>query len=99
MTGPLLAPDALVARFRAEGERRYHDHHPFHVRMHAGELSKDELRSWVVNRFYYQTRIPIKDALILSKSDDPAFRRASPGARAGPAGRPGCTTRRHNAGN
>jgi pyrroloquinoline-quinone synthase len=76
VTGPLLAPDALVARFRAEGERRYHDHHPFHVRMHAGELSKEELRAWVVNRFYYQTRIPIKDALILSKSEDPAFRRA-----------------------
>jgi pyrroloquinoline-quinone synthase len=30
----------------------------------------------VRNRFYYQTRIPIKDALILAKSNDPAFRRA-----------------------
>jgi pyrroloquinoline-quinone synthase len=30
----------------------------------------------VLNRFYYQTRIPIKDAIIVSKSDDPAFRRA-----------------------
>jgi pyrroloquinoline-quinone synthase len=29
-----------------------------------------------VNRYYYQTRIPIKDAIILSKSEDPAFRRA-----------------------
>ena len=27
------------------------------------------------NRYYYQTRIPIKDALILAKSEDPAFRR------------------------
>jgi pyrroloquinoline-quinone synthase len=44
--------------------------------MHAGELSQAEIRRWVQNRFYYQTRIPIKDALILSKSDDPAFRRA-----------------------
>ena len=34
------------------------------------------LQSWVLNRFYYQTRIPIKDALILSKSNDPVFRRA-----------------------
>jgi pyrroloquinoline-quinone synthase len=72
----LLDPDALIASFRDEGERRYHDHHPFHVRMHAGELSKEELRAWVTNRFYYQTRIPIKDAIILSKSEDPAFRRA-----------------------
>jgi pyrroloquinoline-quinone synthase len=29
----------------------------------------------VLNRYYYQTRIPIKDALIVSKSEDPAFRR------------------------
>jgi pyrroloquinoline-quinone synthase len=29
----------------------------------------------VLNRYYYQTRIPIKDAIILSKSEDPAFRR------------------------
>jgi pyrroloquinoline-quinone synthase len=29
----------------------------------------------VLNRYYYQTRIPIKDALILSKSEDPEFRR------------------------
>jgi pyrroloquinoline-quinone synthase len=71
-----LAADAFVERLRAEGAARYHDHHPFNTRMHAGALSRGELQRWVANRFYYQTRIPIKDALILSKSDDPAFRRA-----------------------
>jgi pyrroloquinoline-quinone synthase len=70
-----LPPEAFIERLRAEGARRYHDHHPFNARMHAGGLSKDELQRWVKNRFYYQTRIPIKDALILSKSDDSAFRR------------------------
>jgi coenzyme PQQ biosynthesis protein C len=30
----------------------------------------------VLNRYYYQSCIPIKDAIILSKSDDAAFRRA-----------------------
>ena len=34
-----------------------------------------ELQAWALNRYYYQTRIPIKDALIVSKSEDPAFRR------------------------
>jgi pyrroloquinoline-quinone synthase len=29
----------------------------------------------VQNRYYYQTRIPVKDALILSKAEDPRFRR------------------------
>lgn len=71
-----LAPDAFVERLRGEGSARYHDKHPFNVRMHAGALSKQELQRWVINRYYYQTRIPVKDALLLSKSDDPAFRRA-----------------------
>jgi pyrroloquinoline-quinone synthase len=43
--------------------------------MHEGTLRPDEIRTWVLNRYAYQTRIPIKDGLILSKSADPAFRR------------------------
>ena len=70
-----LPRDAFVARLRDEGARRYHDNHVFHQRMHRGELSRRQLQGWVRNRYYYQTRIPIKDALILSKSDDPGFRR------------------------
>jgi pyrroloquinoline-quinone synthase len=72
---PLLSPDEFTATLQSEGAARYHDHHPIHLRMHEGTLTQDELRLWVTNRYYYQTRIPIKDALILSKSDDPAFRR------------------------
>jgi hypothetical protein len=40
--------------------------------MHQGKLTQHHLQQWILNRYYYQTRIPIKDALILSKSDDPA---------------------------
>ena len=69
-----LAPEAFIARLREEGSRRYHDRHPYHVLMHEGKLTKVQLQAWVLNRYYYQTRIPIKDALILSKSEDPAFR-------------------------
>lgn len=67
--------DQFVERMRHEGGHRYHDRHPFHVRMHAGQLRREELVAWVANRYYYQTRIPIKDALIVSKSEDPTFRR------------------------
>jgi pyrroloquinoline-quinone synthase len=70
-----VSADAFIERLRQEGARRYHDAHPFHRRMHAGELGRTELQRWVLNRYYYQTRIPIKDALILAKSEDPAFRR------------------------
>ena len=72
---PALARAEFVEWLRREGEQRYHDAHPFHRRMHEGALSQIELQRWVLNRYYYQTRIPIKDAIILSKSEDPAFRR------------------------
>lgn len=70
-----LSRDALIAWIRREGEQRYHDHHRYHVLMHEGKLTKVQLQQWVLNRYYYQTRIPIKDAIIVSKSEDPAFRR------------------------
>jgi pyrroloquinoline-quinone synthase len=72
---PALTSQQFVERLREEGARRYHDAHPFHQRMHEGRLSKVELQTWVLNRYYYQTRIPIKDALILAKSESPDFRR------------------------
>ena len=75
MSAALLSGPAFVERLRSEGAAHYHHLHPFNVRMHEGRLTKPELERWAVNRFYYQTRIPIKDALILSKSEDPAFRR------------------------
>jgi pyrroloquinoline-quinone synthase len=74
-TEAALPREAFVEQLRREGSRRYHDHHPFHQLMHAGRLERAQLQAWVANRYYYQTRIPIKDALIVSKSEDPAFRR------------------------
>jgi pyrroloquinoline-quinone synthase len=70
-----LAPDDFAAALRAIGEERYHHRHPFNVRMHEGGLSRGALRTWVANRYYYQTRIPIKDGLILTKSPEASFRR------------------------
>ena len=72
---PRLSDDEFTAWLRREGERRYHDRHPFHVLMHEGKLTRPQLQQWVLNRYYYQSRVPIKDAIILSKSEDPAFRR------------------------
>jgi pyrroloquinoline-quinone synthase len=66
--------DELVERLRAQGSR-YHNLHPFHVRMDAGELTREELQRWVSNRFYYQRCIPIKDAAILSNCPEIEVRR------------------------
>ena len=64
----------FVQRLRAQGTR-YHNLHPFHVRMDAGELTRDELQRWVANRFCYQQAIPLKDAAILSNCPEVEVRR------------------------
>src|SRR5262245_49474966 len=66
--------EEFVAALRTQGSR-YHDLHPFHVRMNAGELSHEELQRWVANRYYYQRSIPIKDAAILSNCLETDVRR------------------------
>ena len=66
--------DEFVARLRAQGTR-YHNLHPFHQRMDAGELTREELQRWVANRFYYQRCIPLKDAAILSNCPEVEVRR------------------------
>ena len=73
--GEPLQPDQLMLRLRQVGEERYHHKHPFHLRMHEGLLTRGQLQAWALNRYYYQSRIPMKDALILARTDDDAFRR------------------------
>lgn len=71
-----LSTDELGYRLRLIGEQRYHHRHPFHLLMHEGKLTRGQLQAWALNRYYYQSRIPLKDAIILSRSDDAGFRRA-----------------------
>jgi pyrroloquinoline-quinone synthase len=73
---PLLSAEELRTALRQVGEQRYHHQHPFHLMMHEGKLSRGQLQAWALNRYYYQSIIPIKDAIILSRSDDAAFRKA-----------------------
>jgi pyrroloquinoline-quinone synthase len=72
----LLNFEGLRAKMRAVGEERYHHQHPFHLMMHEGRLSRGQLQAWSLNRYYYQSMIPIKDSIILSRGPDPVFRRA-----------------------
>jgi len=66
--------EEFIAALRAQGTR-YHNLHPFHRRMDAGALTRDELQRWVTNRFYYQKSIPLKDAAILSNCPEVEVRR------------------------
>jgi pyrroloquinoline-quinone synthase len=70
-----LSADAFVAAMRSVGARRYHDRHRFHERMNAGQLSKEDLKTWAVNRYYYQRSIPMKDAAILANCPDREVRK------------------------
>ncbi|MFB2550506.1 pyrroloquinoline-quinone synthase PqqC [Ensifer soli] len=63
------------ARLRRIGAERYHDRHPFHARLHGGLCTMDEVQAWVINRWHYQSSIPMKDAAFLSRCRDPDLRR------------------------
>ena len=73
MTDP-LSREEFETLLRSQGAR-YHIHHPFNVRMANGELTPGQIRGWVLNRFYYQVSIPIKDAAMLSNCPDRNVRR------------------------
>jgi len=60
---------------RKIGAERYHDKHPFHIRLHEGKLDQGQVQAWVLNRFYYQKSIPLKDASLMGRAEDIALRR------------------------
>ena len=61
-------------RLRDKG-KRYHIFHPFHIAMNSGKCTREQVQRWVLNRFYYQISIPIKDAAILANMPDRDHRR------------------------
>jgi len=72
----LLSPAQLEKRLRDLGAGRYHHLHPFHKLLHAGELNRGQVQAWALNRYYYQCRIPVKDASLLARLENPDDRRA-----------------------
>lgn len=70
----LLSDEEFEESLRDKHGEYYHDH-PFHERMHEGKLTKQEIRLWVKNRFYYQKMIPRKDGYFLANCPDPDVRR------------------------
>jgi coenzyme PQQ biosynthesis protein C len=71
----LLTADELEAQLRDIGARRYHQLHPFHKLLHSGKCTKGQVQAWALNRYYYQAMIPLKDASLIARCDDPALRR------------------------
>ncbi|HEX3915487.1 MAG TPA: pyrroloquinoline-quinone synthase PqqC [Steroidobacteraceae bacterium] len=75
MSGAAWNRDTFEARLRAQGSA-YHIHHPFNVLLNSGGASREQIKGWVANRFYYQINIPIKDAAILANCPDRVVRRS-----------------------
>jgi pyrroloquinoline-quinone synthase len=76
MSGRLLTPDELEEALRQIGAERYHSLHPFHKLMYQGKLTRGQLQAWALNRYYYQARIPVKDATLIARLPTSELRRA-----------------------
>ena len=70
----LDSADALEERLREIGATRYHSLHPFHHLLHSGQLTRGQVQAWALNRYYYQSSIPLKDAAVISRFRDRAVR-------------------------
>jgi pyrroloquinoline-quinone synthase len=75
VTANLLSPDGLEAALKEIGAERYHNLHPFHRRLHDGKLNRGQVQAWALNRYYYQSRIPMKDASLLARLPTADLRR------------------------
>jgi pyrroloquinoline-quinone synthase len=74
-TAKLMTPDELEAALRRIGAERYHNHHPFHKKLHGGQCTIDQVRAWALNRYCYQAIIPQKDAALMARCEDRELRR------------------------
>ncbi|HYZ63166.1 MAG TPA: pyrroloquinoline-quinone synthase PqqC [Acetobacteraceae bacterium] len=76
MSDRKLSPEELHAALRAIGAERYHNLHPFHRMMRDGQLTRGQVQAWALNRYYYQSRIPAKDATLIARLPTAELRRA-----------------------
>jgi len=71
----LESGEALEAALRRIGDERYHNRHPFHRLLHGGRLDRGQVQAWALNRYYYQSRIPMKDSALMARIVDSELRR------------------------
>ena len=72
----MLTQAGMRDALHAVGDERYHIHHPFHRLLHDGGLDRGQVQAWALNRYYYQSRIPVKDATLLARLPTHELRRA-----------------------
>jgi len=73
--GSPLTREEFLGRLESKLKDKYQDRHPLMLMLYAGKLSAKQMRAWIINRFYLQKNIPLKDAAILSNCPEPEVRR------------------------
>lgn len=71
----IFSADELELQLRDIGRARYHHLHPFHRLLHDGKLKRGQVQAWALNRYYYQSQIPVKDATLLARLPTAELRR------------------------
>jgi pyrroloquinoline-quinone synthase len=75
MSKKLLSSVEMRAALVEIGAERYHNLHPFHVLMREGALNRGQVQAWGLNRYYYQSSIPAKDATLIARLPTAELRR------------------------
>jgi len=75
MSDRTMSAAELRQALHAIGAERYHNLHPFHRMLHDGGCSRGQVQAWGLNRYYYQSRIPAKDATLLARLPTAELRR------------------------
>lgn len=75
MSGSAMHPAQLEAALHAIGAERYHNRHVFHQKLHGGDLTQGQVQAWALNRYYYQSQIPAKDASLIARLPTAELRR------------------------
>ena len=70
-----MARDEFLRVLGNKLREKMQDKHPLMAMLYQGKLTPKQMRAWIINRFYLQKNIPLKDAAILSNCPETDVRR------------------------
>lgn len=62
-----ISREKFIKKLKERGSERYQDSHPFTQLLNSGKLTNTQLHAWILNWFYYQNAIPLRDGAIISR--------------------------------
>ena len=71
----LLSRDEFLKLLKQKVVGTYQDRHPLMQMLYSGKLTPKQMKAWIINRFYLQKNIPLKDAAILSNCPEAEVRK------------------------